>query len=184
MTSAHSTTNQSNTAKIEGSDKTENGAKKAVKTADNASQSTSTISFVKAGYQDVGFLTYLRKLTMEEHLLNAGLKLSGEQHVARVHEHFSDSYLIKLGQTTVGLIKLGVENGSLHIRQFQILPQFQNKGIGDKVLLVCKRKASEQQRTITLNVLHDNPAKQLYLRHGFVIEQTDNLQHFMRFTSR
>ncbi|WP_258872665.1 GNAT family N-acetyltransferase [Thalassotalea euphylliae] len=176
MTSAHSTTNQSNTVKAKGT------TEKIAQTAANGSQSTGTISFVKAAYQDVGFLTYLRKLTMEEHLLKAGLKLSDEQHVARVHEHFSDSYLIKLGQATVGLIKLGVENGNLHIRQFQILPQYQNKGIGDKVLLVCKRKASEQHRTITLNVLHDNPAKQLYLRHGFVIENTDNLQHFMRYS--
>ena len=146
-------------------------------------QTSITISFVKAGYQDVGFLTYLRKLTMESHLQKAGITMTDEQHVARIHEHFNDSFLIKLGTSTVGLIKLGIENGNLHIRQFQILPEYQNKGIGDKVLQVCKRKASEQGRSLTLNVLLDNPAKQLYLRHGFVIEHTDNLQHFMRFTS-
>ncbi|WP_258872213.1 GNAT family N-acetyltransferase [Thalassotalea euphylliae] len=149
----------------------------------NRQQTSVTISFVKAGYQDIGFLTYLRKLTMESHLKKAGIEMSDEQHVARIHEHFNDSFLIKLGHSTVGLIKLGVENGSLHIRQFQILPEYQNKGIGDKVLLVCKRKASEQGRSLTLNVLLDNPAKQLYLRHGFVIEQSDSLQNFMRFTS-
>ena len=148
---------------------------------DNPQNSTTTITFVKAGYQDTGFLVYLRKLTMDEHLHKAGIKLNDDQHRSRVLEHFSDSYLIKLGATQVGLIKLGRENGGLHIRQIQILPPYQNKGIGTKVIKLCQRKAREKGVSLTLNVLLDNPAKQLYLRHGFNIEKTDELQHFMRF---
>lgn len=117
---------------------------------------------------------------MDEHLIEAGIEMTDEQHTARVLEFFEDSYLIMLEKTTVGVIKLGVENAALHIRQFQILPEYQRKGIGRKVIDVCKKKAHQKGSSLTLNVLMNNPAKALYLRNGFQIESSDALQHFMR----
>ncbi|WP_235938835.1 GNAT family N-acetyltransferase [Thalassotalea algicola] len=140
----------------------------------------SKIHFKKASYSDVGFLTYLRKVTMDEHLFKAGIKMSDEQHTSRVFEFFEESFLIQVNGHTVGVIKLGIENAALHIRQFQILPNYQNHGIGKSVLEVCKKKAREKGISLTLNVLLENPAKDLYLKNGFEIETTDKLQHFMR----
>ncbi|WP_448212175.1 GNAT family N-acetyltransferase [Colwellia sp. MEBiC06753] len=140
------------------------------------------ITFKKASYSDVGFLTYLRKITMDDYLKQAGLVLTDVQHTNRVLEFFNESYLILLNEKSVGVIKLGIENSALHIRQFQILPQYQGKGLGGHVLNICKKKAREKQTSLTLNVLTNNPAQQLYLRQGFVIEATDELQHFMRCT--
>jgi len=140
------------------------------------------IRFQKAIYSDVGFLTYLRKITMDEHLAKAGITMSDEHHKGRVLEHFEDSYLIYVGKACTGVIKLGVENAALHIRQFQVLPEYQGRGIGKMVLEVCKKKALEKGATLTLNVLKQNPAKALYLRNGFKIESSDALQHFMRWS--
>lgn len=145
----------------------------------NSSQKL-TIRFQKADYKDVNYLVYIRKMTMDAHLRKAGINMSDEQHTARVLDFFEESYLILVEKTIVGLIKLGIENAALHIRQFQVLPEYQGKGIGKHVLEVCKKKALEKGCSLTLNVLLENPAKELYLRNGFQIESSDTLQYFMR----
>ena len=68
----------------------------------------------------------------------------------------------------------------IHIRQFQILPSFHGKGVGSFVLDVTKKKARERKLPVTLNVLLDNPAKSLYLRHGFYVEEQLKLEYKMR----
>lgn len=125
------------------------------------------ISFRKATKDEVPFLLNLRINTMDEHLRKAKISLTKEQHLARIYEFFNDSYLILYKQTPVGLLKLGVKNKHLHIRQLQIQPEFQSKGIGGMVLMVVKKQAKKLQYPISLNVLHQNPAKNLYSRHGF-----------------
>ena len=140
------------------------------------------IHFKKAGIEDVGFLVFLRKLTMDEHLIQAGIVMSDEQHQMRVMEHFEDSYLVLLNGNVVGVLKLGVIDNNLHIRQFQILPDYQSKGIGKTVLKIVKNKALQRECDVTLYVLLKNPAKELYLRSGFEIISTDSLQHLMRCT--
>jgi GNAT superfamily N-acetyltransferase len=80
----------------------------------------------------------------------------------------------------MGVIAANGPTKSLHIRQLQILPEFQGKGIGSKVLQVVKKRALQLQLPITLNVLLKNPARALYLRHGFQIEGKNKLEFKMR----
>lgn len=141
------------------------------------------ISFKQATHQDRAFLLQLRKLSMVEHLENADIYLDDEQHYARIDEFFADSYLILRNQDPIGLLKLGVFIDRLHIRQFQILPEYQGSGIGSKILAVVKEKAQAKNRAITLNVLLNNPAKQLYARHGFVVMNENALEFNMRWQS-
>lgn len=124
--------------------------------------------------QDIEFLLNLRKLSMNAHLSKAGFETSDQYHLSRIHESFGDSLIIEVNGNAVGLLKLARFSDRLHIRQFQILPKFHNKGIGGKVLNSVKNKANSLKLPITLNVLFDNPARSLYLRHGFeVIGQTE-----------
>jgi ribosomal protein S18 acetylase RimI-like enzyme len=139
------------------------------------------IGFRRAEKKDSHFLLRLRKSSMNEHLACAGIFLSDEQHLQRINEFFNDSHIIVQGNNPIGLIKLGVIEGQLHIRQFQILPKFHGLGIGGKVLEIIKRKAIEKRMPITLNVLLDNPAKNLYLRHDFVICGGNELEFQMRW---
>ena len=139
------------------------------------------ISFRQAVKADLSFLVMLRKQSMAGHLANAGIVMDDDQHKSRVLEFFSDSTIISLNDKPIGLIKVGHLEKSLHIRQFQLLPSFQSRGIGSKVLNAIKRKASNEKKPITLYVLLENPAKNLYLKEGFEIEHTDKFQHKMRF---
>ncbi len=138
-----------------------------------------TIAFRQALQTDISFLLVLRKASMGDHLLAAGLKLSEQQHLERIHESFADSSIILLSNKPIGLIKLGVLPDKLHIRQLQILPQYQGKGIGGRVLSLVKNKAKSLDLPLTLNVLLANPVISLYLRHGFVVTGQNELEYQM-----
>lgn len=138
-----------------------------------------TIGFRQAQQSDIAFLLQLRKMSMGEHLVAAGLNLSDRQHLERVNECFGDSSIILMNKQPIGLIKLGVLADKLHIRQLQISPQFQGKGIGGKVLVLVKEKSKQLKLPLTLNVLLANPAISLYLRHGFVVTGQNELEYQM-----
>ena len=144
-----------------------------------------TIGFRKVKHEDLDFLLKLRKKSMSDHLAKAKIKLSNEQHLERIKENFSDSHIILRDRKPIGVLKIGVvalnnESKSLHIRQIQILPEFQGEGIGSQVLKVVKKRALQLQLPITLNVLLKNPARGLYLRHGFQIEGKNKIEFQMR----
>ncbi|MCW8832755.1 MAG: GNAT family N-acetyltransferase [Colwellia sp.] len=144
-----------------------------------------TIGFRNVKHEDIDFLLRLRKLSMTEHLAHAKIKLTDSQHLERIKEHYYESHIILRDRKPIGLIKFGVvslkgTSKSLHIRQLQILPDFQGQGIGSKVLNVIKKKALQLQLPITLNVLLKNPARGLYLRHGFQIEGKNKVEFQMR----
>jgi ribosomal protein S18 acetylase RimI-like enzyme len=144
-----------------------------------------TIGFRKVTHDDVDFLLVLRQKSMSKHLADAKIKLTKEQHLERVKEHYYDSHIILRDRKPIGLLKLGIvsltgTSKSLHIRQLQILPEHQGLGIGSKVLAVVKKKALQLQMPITLNVLLKNPARGLYLRHGFQIEGKNKVEFQMR----
>jgi N-acetylglutamate synthase-like GNAT family acetyltransferase len=138
-----------------------------------------TIGFRQAQQSDIGYLLQLRKTTMGEHLIAAGLNLSDQQHLERINEFFADSSIIMMNKQPIGLIKLGVSPDKLHIRQLQISPQYQGKGVGGKVLALVKEKAKELRLPLTLNVLLANPVISLYLRNGFTVTGQNQLEYQM-----
>ena len=145
------------------------------------SRQVATLSFRQATRYDIPFLLALRKLSMTEHLEKAGLIYGDEQHLARIKEYFSDSFILLLKNQEIGLMKLGQHAEHWHIRQFQIMPRYHRKGIGRQVLELLQKKAAERNLPITLNVLLDNPALSLYQRIGFKIVSENQLEYQMRW---
>ena len=143
-----------------------------------------TIGFRKVKYDDVDFYSDCETINVSK-LVKAKIKLTNEQHLERIKDHYYDSHIILRDRKPIGVLKMGVVSvnsltKSLHIRQLQILPEFQGKGIGSKVLQVVKKRALRLQLPITLNVLLKNPARALYLRHGFQIGGKNKLEFKMR----
>ncbi|TYK64924.1 GNAT family N-acetyltransferase [Colwellia echini] len=144
-----------------------------------------TVGFRKVQNDDIDFLLSLRRKTMTQHLLMANIRMTDEQHLERIKEHFYDSHIILVDRKPIGLLKMGVvaldnTHKSLHIRQLQIMPKYQRKGIGSKVISVVKKRALQLRLPITLNVLLKNPARGLYLRHGFQVEKKNRLEFQLR----
>jgi len=146
-----------------------------------ASNNSVTVSFKRASINDRAFLLRLRKASMNAHLKSAGIFLDDRAHMQRIDEYFFDSYIILYQHLAIGLLKLGQFPDKIHVRQFQLLPKFHGLGIGSRILALVKQKAQAKQVAITLNVLLNNPAKDLYLRHGFVVTTRNELEFQMRW---
>jgi GNAT superfamily N-acetyltransferase len=69
----------------------------------------------------------------------------------------------------IGTLSITEDETGILIRQFFIMPDFENKGIGSFLLKNILDKADRESKTVRLKFLTNNPVKSLYLRHGFSI---------------
>lgn len=87
-----------------------------------------------------------------------------------LEEHLAHKRIILIDNKSAGVYVVHTtENGDLFINEISILKEYQNKGIGRKILeKQLKENQSKGIRTI-LQVFKDNPAKSLYERLGFKV---------------
>ncbi|XLP07730.1 GNAT family N-acetyltransferase [Alteromonas marina] len=82
---------------------------------------------------------------------------------------------ILLDEKVVGVMRLEYEDDNCVLRDLQIIPNEQNKGIGVTALQEAKRLAlSANKNTLSLRVFKISPAVALYQRDGFVIKSEDD----------
>lgn len=125
------------------------------------------ITLRKASAGDESFLLRLRKLTMTEHLLNAGVPIDDETHFQRIRSNFDEAQVIRAGKDDIGLLKFSRADAEWHVHQLQIIPDYQGRGIGNAVLRRVLAEAEHANVAVSLSVMHDNPARRLYERFGF-----------------
>ncbi|WGS47683.1 GNAT family N-acetyltransferase (plasmid) [Burkholderia sp. JSH-S8] len=126
-----------------------------------------TIEWRAATPADMPFLLSLRKLTMTEHLQRAAMPTDDDAHYQRIASHFEDARILYDGEVRIGLLKLSRTGDAWHLHQIQILPRHQGNGIGKAVLSRVLDEARRAGATVSLSVLHGNPARRLYERLGF-----------------
>lgn len=80
------------------------------------------IRLIPAMQEDEPYLFTLRKLTMHEHLLQAGLHLSDSDHQSRVDEAYECSHLIVCSGKPVGMLKFLKTTEVIEVKQLQIPP--------------------------------------------------------------
>lgn len=134
--------------------------------------------FILATQADMDYLLDLRKQTMVEHFLSAGVVYNDDQHKFRILDCFDCFYLIKRDGVVVGGVKYHVGKTKIDILQLQISPQFQNQGIGGQVIKLIL--SAHAHLDCYLTVLKSNPAKGLYLRLGFEQYGEDDLEYHLR----
>lgn len=91
-------------------------------------------------------------------------------------ERFNTNFNIDLTQIIhylgkdVGILIVDENSDSIHVNNIQILPKYQNLGIGSYLLQKIIAKAKHSGKSVTLQVLKSNlKAKKLYERLGFKI---------------
>ena len=92
--------------------------------------------------------------------------------------------IIEVDGIRVGAI--GVQNAPDHVflDALQLLPVFQNQGIGTAVLLTELERAAALGLPVRLRVLHQNRARQLYERHGFRATSVTETHYVMKWSSK
>ncbi|MFD6699242.1 MULTISPECIES: GNAT family N-acetyltransferase [unclassified Microbacterium] len=104
-----------------------------------------------------------------------------ERSRARVVEHFSPSHtwMIAVDGEDAGTITLRPDQEALWLEMFYLDARHQGRGIGSSVLRSVLTDAPAD-RPLRLQVLVGSAALRLYERHGFVVEQNDGIDIWMR----
>ena len=121
---------------------------------------------LKSG-SDSLFAESLTKTNMSSYYQARGIIWDHNQFVSSWME--LDNYEVHLNQTRVGVLRFSYSGDVTFLRDFQILPAFQGRGIGSKCLDLVVRYALDRQSTkLVLRVFSENPAINLYESKGFV----------------
>ena len=102
----------------------------------------------------------------------------------RVRERFLASFeprhtrVITCKGRDVGLVAVRPEGQARWIEHFYLQPTEQGRGIGGQILAEIL-SATDEHAVHRLNVLQGSPARRLYERHGFVVDQEDPVDVFM-----
>lgn len=82
--------------------------------------------------------------------------------------------IVEIEGKRIGTIWIMEEIDHIRIRELQILPEFQNRGIGTELMKRVIEKAKWRKRPIRLSVLRVNRARIFYERFGFgVYDETE-----------
>ena len=85
-------------------------------------------------------------------------------------EHLAHKRIILIDNKEVGVYAVHTtENGELFINEISILKEYQNKGIGRKILEEQLKENKQKGIRTILQVFKDNPAKSLYEKLGFKV---------------
>ena len=101
------------------------------------------------------------------------LKKIGRWDARRVVGRFRRAYkyanarIICVGGEDVGWIQIDEFVRRLHLRQLHLIARVRGRGIGTRLIEDLRERGVRLGKPVTLEVIHGNPAKSLYLRLGF-----------------
>lgn len=75
--------------------------------------------------------------------------------------------ILMCNEVCCGYVSIEEKEKSIHIQELVIHPDFQNQGIGTKILQEVIEQAALRKIPVRLETLHSNQAINLYLRLGF-----------------
>jgi GNAT superfamily N-acetyltransferase len=90
--------------------------------------------------------------------------------------------IICAGDRDIGFVQIVEFPDRLYLRQLHLIDGFRGQGIGSHLIKALFDRAAAVGKPVTLEVLHGNPAKQLYLRHGFRLTGEDADKEHMLWT--
>ncbi len=85
------------------------------------------------------------------------------------------NYDIQLDNQTVGVMRLQFEDNTCVLRDLQVIPSAQNRGIGSAAIKEAEKLAlAAKVNSLTLRVFKISPAVSLYNKVGFVVSSEDD----------
>ncbi|GHU90299.1 acetyltransferase [Spirochaetia bacterium] len=92
-----------------------------------------------------------------------------ERVLARINQETTDYYIIKMGNISVGAIRINkLENGlKCRISPIFILPEYQNKSIAQKVFKIIEEKYKPKNGWILDTILQEEGNCHLYEKMGY-----------------
>ena len=101
-------------------------------------------------------------------------------------QHYcTDSFnIIELNNKPIGRLFIDNWENEIRIVDIALLPDFRNMGIGTYYFRQLFEQASQNEKSVTIHVEHNNPARRLYERLGFELKtQTNDIYLLMEWQS-
>ena len=123
---------------------------------------------------DYGFALALYLEGANKHLSKIG-RWDERRFVGLFDEGFrpEEIEIIGAGEKDIGFIQAIDFPDRLYLRQLHLIDGFRGRGIGTRLIESLFARARAAGKPVTLEVLHGNPAKGLYLRLGFKVTGED-----------
>ena len=140
----------------------------------------STLSLRAATEADMQFLLELWRNAMSPHFAVSGISTSEENPLRRLLMRFECAAIVLLEGQPAGLFKVARDGTDWKLVQILLSPTVQRKGIGAHLIRKLITEAKTAGASLGLSVLKQNPARELYLRLGFVIIGEETHAYEMR----
>lgn len=132
---------------------------------------------------DYDFLYNLNESTMKDNVIKTWGSWD-EEFQRKYFKEYAQTLryqIITLGDQRIGAVALSKKKDILTVDEIQILPEFQDKGIGTLILKGIIADAEKSNIPVELKVLKINHlAQKLYMRLGFSIIQESDTHNFMK----
>jgi ribosomal protein S18 acetylase RimI-like enzyme len=104
----------------------------------------------------------------QEHLTKIG-RWDEDRFVALFRQGYEQGrmHIISVDGRIVGFIQVVDFPDRLYLRQLHLIDGFRGRGIGSTLIRAELKRGAETDRPVTLDVMHGNPAKRLYVKLGF-----------------
>jgi len=148
------------------------------------------ISFRKVTNDDFAFLQKVYRSTREEELSQANMSEDDKSRFIEFqfnaqHKHYSQAYkgaefnLILLDDKPAGRLYVWRTESQIRIMDIALLPDFQGKGIGTKILQSIIQESEKSEKKLNIHVEYFNPALRLYERLGFKKMDDTGIYYFL-----
>jgi ribosomal protein S18 acetylase RimI-like enzyme len=137
---------------------------------------------------------WLRSAENADYSFTLALYLEGaEEHLSKIGR-WDENRLVRLFQVglksegmqiicaddrDIGFVQVVEFFDRLYLRQLHLIDGFRGRGIGSKLIEAQFKRAAAFGKPVTLEVLHGNSAKRLYLRLGFRVTGEDPDKEYM-----
>jgi ribosomal protein S18 acetylase RimI-like enzyme len=128
------------------------------------------IDLVPINVDDYQFGYDIKKITLGEYIEKTWGEWNEEEQIKYYKKEFTvnNCFVIKNDNTNIGWLKIIETEEAIDINQILILPEYQRKGIGSKIVNDIIKNGKNKNKTIYLQVLKCNEnAKRLYIKIGF-----------------
>jgi ribosomal protein S18 acetylase RimI-like enzyme len=142
------------------------------------------ITIRPATQSDFDFLFHLMCLTMKDYVAaTTGWDEVKEKETFTKYFDFSTYQIsvIVLDGNDIGYLKIQRMNGDIFLANLHVHPDYQNQGIGARILKSLLAEAEQEGVSVSLKVLKVNQAaRRFYERFGFSIEEEAETYYLMR----
>lgn len=128
------------------------------------------ITFRQIKAEDFEFLWRLHNAALKEYVARTwGWNEALQREMFEREFKPDDGKIILADGADAGFFRVIEKKTETLLVSIRLLPEFQNKGIGAKIIKDLLEKSEKTEKPVTLQVLKINPAQNLYKRLGFEI---------------